>query len=91
MSIYSEISKELGWDLNGKIEVPSQDKAVELASKAAKKDREAFKELMRIVRFAPSPKTAQEAMTLSLILDAFTSTREHWEKADATPLACVTL
>jgi hypothetical protein len=82
MNIYSEISKELGWDLTEEVEIPSQDRAVEIVAKAAKKDREAFKELMRIVRFAPGPKTSQEAMTLSLIVDAFTSTREHWEKAD---------
>ena len=86
MSAYSEISKELGWDLDTKVEIPSQDKAVELVAKAAKKDREAFKELMRIVRFAPSPKTVPESMTLALIVDAFTSTREHWEKADVSAM-----
>lgn len=69
-SLYFQISKELGLEPKA-VALPSLETAVELAAKATQGDAEAFKELFRYHRFAPSPMTAEERGIMDVLFDGF--------------------
>lgn len=78
MSVYNQISSEIGWD-ELVVEIPTVAVARELAKKAST-DREAFKAVLRVYRFAHAPKTIEELAAWTKISDTIYVTREYWEK-----------
>ena len=69
MSIYSDISKQIGWQARS-VEWPSVEAATELHNKVKSGDVDAFRTVFNIYRHAISDYTKQEEMTI--ICDAYT-------------------
>ena len=52
-SVYTQISNDIGFD--GKVNIPTNEKANELFEKVLQEDENAFREVFKIHRFSPSP------------------------------------
>lgn len=70
-NLYSAISKKLGFQKVGSVEIPSVEKAKELRERAETGDIEAFEEIFRIHRFAESPETEEGIKAIEEIHEAF--------------------
>ena len=70
MSIYSTISKRIGWE--GKAQIPSIKTAKELRSKVINNnDTHAFERVFRNHRFAPSPTNVVETEAMNINHQAY--------------------
>lgn len=78
MSAYNQISSEVGWD-DQEVTIPTVAEARVLAKKAST-DREAFKAVLRLYRFAHAPKTVEEIVAWTKIQDTIYSARVYWEQ-----------
>ena len=77
MSIYSEISKRIGWE--GHCAIPSVETAGELlCSVAGMHCREAFEMAFKIHRFAPLPGTEGELEAMNIIHEAYVKGARHF-------------
>lgn len=68
MSIYSAISKEIGWEPRSVVE-PSLTKANELLEKVKNEDLNAFKEVFMLNRFLPL--ASSSVIVANIISEAF--------------------
>lgn len=78
MSVYSEISKEIGWE-HPPVRLPSHGYAVALVDRAVAGDREAFRDLFLLYRFAPSAGTEEGITVQSEIFEGFHKARSKFE------------
>lgn len=70
MSIYSDISKRIGWE--GHCAIPSPETAKELHDAVVNDHcQEAFEMVFKIHRFSPSPETDEEYQASNLIWKAY--------------------
>lgn len=69
-SIYTNISKQLGWDPRT-VEFPTLEHAKELSEKASTGDRDAFYEIFKFNRFLTSPETPEQEEVCNEIYKAF--------------------
>lgn len=81
MSVYSDISKSIGWDPPERLpEIPDIEKAKGLMEQVVHGDRRAFTEVFRIHRFAKSPETPEAVRALDFIVAAFVKGREVFQR-----------
>ncbi len=74
-SIYTQISKRIGW--NGYCAIPSAGTAAELLHSVKYHQCEsAFELAFKIHRFAPSPENAQETLSMFIINEAYTKGKQ---------------
>ena len=72
MSIYSELSKKIGWDRDTKVSIPTMEEAKELHQEVmVNKDIEAFETVFRYHRFCPSPDGGEDEIAMKYIYDAY--------------------
>ncbi len=76
MSIYSEISKRIGWDKKT-VSIPTVERARELYDAVNKEDLNAFETVFNIHRFAASGTNETESMALQIILHAYKLGRDN--------------
>ncbi|MDM1048035.1 hypothetical protein [Sphingobacterium hotanense] len=73
MSIYSELSKKIGWDRDTKVSIPSTEEAKELHNDVlVNQSIDAFETVFRIHRFAPTADGGEDAVAMGYIHDAYT-------------------
>lgn len=83
MSIFSRISKEIGWDPPAvPVTIPTQEWASILVDAVRAGSEQAFKMLFRIHRFAPSPSTHEELVAAHELHDAFVAISDHYRSID---------
>jgi len=71
MSVYSDISKRIGWE--GSSSIPSVELAQELLEKVTRQHCQvAFEQVFRIHRFAPTSETEEEYEAMLIIYEAYT-------------------
>lgn len=72
MSIYSVISKRIGWDRDTKVSIPSIEEAKDLHNNVMVHQRvDAFEKVFRIHRFAPTPDGGEDSVAMGYIHDAY--------------------
>ncbi|WP_392471275.1 hypothetical protein ACF3OC_07890 [Sphingobacterium cellulitidis] len=72
MSVYSEISKKIGWDRDTKVPIPTTDEAKELHNEVmVNQSMDAFETVFRIHRFAPTPDGGDDAVAMGYIHSAY--------------------
>lgn len=80
MSIYSEISKQIGWDSGKKVSIPSIEDAKELHNQVlVNRSIDAFKKVFEIYRFAPTPDGGDDSVAMKFIYEAFTEGKRFFE------------
>lgn len=68
MSIYSDISKKIGWDQDTKVSIPSVQEAKELQNEVmVNKSAEAYETVFRYQRFCPSPDGGEDEIAMRYI------------------------
>lgn len=83
MSIYSVVSKRIGWE--GAEKIPSLVIAQTLHERIVKyKDVGAFESVFAINRFAPSPQTFEESQAMNEINKAFIAGEQIFRDQEAT-------
>lgn len=70
MSIYSEISKRIGWEPK-EVSIPTIEKAKDLYVKTHNGNPEAFEQVFMIHRFSKSPTTDEECQAMKWVYDAY--------------------
>ncbi len=70
MSIYSDISKKIGYD-HSSLPYPTKEEAQEILNKVNNKDLEAFEMAFRYYRFLPIPTDTYKQEALDLIVHAY--------------------
>lgn len=79
MSLYSELSKKIGWDAK-KVNIPSIEEAKALHNEVlVNKSIDAFETVFKIHRFAPTPDGGEDSVACNLIFEAFTLGRKFFE------------
>jgi len=78
-SIFTEISKELGFE-GRHVEIPTAARAASLILRANGGDRDAFRCLFAVVRFAERPLQPSRAETFDHIVEAFHGARHLFSK-----------
>lgn len=72
MSVYSEISKKIGWDKETKHPVPTIEEAKDLHNEVmVNHSKDAFETVFRIHRFAPTADGGDDAVAMGYIHDAY--------------------
>lgn len=80
MSIYSEISKRVGWDRDTKVSIPTIDEAKELHHDVmVNQSVDAYESVFRYHRFAPTPDGGEDEVAMKLIYEAYTEGRRFFE------------
>ena len=80
MSIYSEISKKIGWDRETKVSIPTIEEAKELHNEVILKQSQiAFETVFRIHRFAPTPDGGEDAVAMGYIHDAYVNGQTYFK------------
>ncbi|WP_448672421.1 hypothetical protein [Sphingobacterium multivorum] len=80
MSIYSDISKRIGWDKDTKVSIPSLDEAKELHNEVmVNKSIEAYESVFRYHRFAPLPDGGEDEIAMRYIQDAYLEGRSFFQ------------
>lgn len=80
MSIYSEISKTIGWDKDTKVSIPSVEDARDLHHEVlVNKSAEAFETVFRYHRFAPSPDGGDDEVSMRYINSAYDEGRRFFQ------------
>ncbi len=68
MSIYSDISKRIGWDEGTKVPIPSVDEAKALHNEVMiNKSIDAFETVFRYHRFCPQPDGGEDEIAMRYI------------------------
>ena len=70
MTIYTQISKKLGWQ--GTAEIPSIAEAEQLKELVRKGDAYAFEKAFKIHRFAGSGSTLEQSTAMNIVHEAYT-------------------
>lgn len=73
MSVYSDISKEIGFHYGVSIRVPDINTASDLLSKVKSGDVHAFREVFKVYRYARTPEFTDEQgiKSMNIICEAF--------------------
>ena len=72
MSIYSEISKKIGWDKDTKVSIPTVEEAKDLHNEVmVNHSIDAFETVFRTHRFAPTPDGGEDAVAMGYIHEAY--------------------
>ena len=72
MSIYREISKKIGWDKDTKVSIPTLEEARELHNDVLIDESvEAYENVFRIHRFAPTPDCGEDEQAMKWIHEAY--------------------
>lgn len=80
MSIYSDISKRIGWDKDTKLSIPSLDEAKELHNEVmVNKSIDAYESVFRYHRFAPLPDGGEDEIAMRYIQDAYLEGRSFFQ------------
>lgn len=79
MSLYSEISKRIGW-ADKKVAIPSITEAKALNNEVlVNKSIDAFEKVFTLHRFAPTPDGGEDEVAMKLIFEAYTEGRKFFE------------
>ncbi|MEN5434122.1 hypothetical protein ABE545_10805 [Sphingobacterium faecium] len=79
MSIYSEISKRIGWDKDTKVSIPSIEDARDLHHEVmVNKSEEAYETVFRYQRFAPSADGGDDEVAMRFIHVAYEEGRRFF-------------
>lgn len=70
MTVYTAISKQLGWTARV-VTIPNITEAANLLSLVKKQDAYAFKKVFLVHRFAPNGVTEAHSEAMKIILEAF--------------------
>lgn len=80
MTVYSEISKKIGWDKDTKVSIPTVNEAKELHNEVLiNQSEEAFENVFRIHRFAPTPDGGEDSVAMGYIHDAFVNGQKFFK------------
>jgi hypothetical protein len=80
MSVYSELSKKIGWDPDKKVSIPSVPEAKDLNIKVLlERSVDAYEKVFTIHRFAPSPDGGEDSEAMDYILEAYLKGRRFFE------------
>lgn len=80
MSIYSELSKRIGWDRDTKVSIPSIDEAKELHQDVmVNKSIDAFEAVFRYHRFAPTPDGGEDEVAMRYIYSAYVDGQAYFK------------
>lgn len=72
MTIYSELSKKIGWDKDTKVSIPTLFEAKELYQEVMINESVgAYEQVFRIHRFAPTPDGGEDSVAMGYIHDAY--------------------
>lgn len=80
MSIYSELSKKIGWDKDTKVSIPTIEEAKELHQDVmVNKSIDAYESVFRYHRFAPTPDGGEDEAAMKFIYEAYTEGRRYFD------------
>lgn len=77
-SVYTTISKSIGFNRVSITRFPSIDRALELRQKSSEGDRSAFYEAFTLHRFLGPPENEQEIYIVNLIYEAYIAGDKIW-------------
>jgi len=80
MSLWSDVSKEVGWEPR-EVAIPKPEAAMAAVDWARAGMCPALGELLTINRFAPGPKTGEEADALRIVAEGLAEVRPLFEGA----------
>lgn len=81
MTVYTQISKKIGWD--GRASIPTMTEAERLLELVKQEDESAFEAVFRIHRFAANAGSNDDVEAMNLIYTAFITGSNIWNKQQA--------